>query len=60
MQIIKKKGTDHWYWQLPKLHEVDQGEQEAQDFQVTSAVEMAPVTESGPHEVEHAHHDVAT
>lgn len=60
MLIIKKKGLDHWYWQLPINPEDAQDEQEAQDRQDISAAASGPVAGSDLHESEDEHQDDAT
>ena len=51
LNIITKKGVDHWYWQMAKLPEGAQEEQDAQDFQdfqvgIAGGVELPGLGES--------------
>ena len=56
LNIIPKKSMDHWYWQMPKMRESSQEDQDAQGSQVGIA---ASEKRSGPGEPEEDQPDVS-
>ncbi|WP_312260644.1 AAA family ATPase [Limnohabitans sp.] len=56
LNIIPKKSMDHWYWQMPKMREGSQEDQDAQGSQVGIA---ASEKRSGPGEPEEEQPDVS-